>query len=96
MARLSWAFYVGWILSATNLTVGQFEIYVLGFSKVLSSISFFIRTPATLLGVTALAWYLDDYILSNVFTIFLSAGWALIGATQKTYACLNGLSGYDC
>jgi hypothetical protein len=64
------------------------EVYDIGLPKFVSMISFYFRTPLSVLFVVGLPWYLDGYSFENMCTIFFSSAWALFGASQKSIGCL--------
>lgn len=88
--RNSYAFYLGWIVAATNLNFGMIIVYWWGASQKTQLIVFWIMAPLCALGITAANLHLEKlYGLKSCFALWFSVTWAFVGAAMTSNRCLN-------
>ena len=85
------AFYLGWILAATNLNFGMLLHYWWGVSKEAQMIVFWIMAPMFAIGATVLNTVLEGKRgFLSCFCLWISVIWAFTGAALTSHACNNG------
>lgn len=88
--RNSYAFYLGWIVAATNLNFGIMITYWWKASFETQLIVFWVLAPLCALGITAVNLYNEKlYGLKSCFALWFSVIWAFVGASITSNRCLN-------
>lgn len=89
--RNSLAFYLGWLIAATNLNWGILQRYTWGIAPRSQMISFWILAPLCAIGATAYntSTYGKRGLLSCV-CLWISVAWAFVGAAITSHECSEG------
>ncbi len=85
------AFYLGWLIAATNINFGINIVYWWGGSKLSQVAVFWVLAPLEAIGATAFnTWLEGKRGLLSCCTLWLSVGWAFVGAGITTHKFING------
>lgn len=88
--RNAYAFYLGWIVAATNLNFGMIIVYGWKGSQEAQLIVFWVLAPLCALAITAVNVYNEKlYGLKSCFALWCSVIWAFVGASITSNRCLN-------
>ena len=89
-SRNSYAFYLGWVIAATNLNLGIIIVYWWNASMMTQLIVFWIVAPLCAIFVTVLNIYLEGLFgLKCCFALWLSVIWAFVGAAITSNKCIK-------
>ncbi len=89
-SRNSFAFYLGWIIAATNLNLGFIIVYWWKASMITQMIIFWVMAPLCAISVTLLNLYLEGVFgLKCCLALWISVAWAFVGAGITSNKCIN-------
>lgn len=89
--RNSLAFYLGWLIAATNLNWGILQRYTWDVPPHNQMVSFWILAPLCAVGATAFNY--SNYGkrgLMSCLCLWISVAWAFVGAAITSHACVEG------
>ena len=88
LARNVYAFYVGWVVAATNVNFGVLIVYWWMATFRTQLIIFWIMAPLSAIGITALNVYKQGtFGLKSCFALWVSVIWAFVGAAMTSARC---------
>lgn len=86
--RNTYAFYLGWVVAATNVNFGILIVYWWKADPRTQLIIFWIMAPLSAIGITALNVYKQGlYGLKSCFALWISVIWAFVGAAITSARC---------
>jgi hypothetical protein len=90
-SRNSYAFYLGWVIAATNLNFGIIIVYWWKASFMTQLIVFWVVAPLCAIFVTLFNTYLEGIFgLKSCLALWISVIWAFVGAAITSNKCING------
>lgn len=91
ITRNVFAFYLGWVIAATNLNFGMDIVYWWGAAKETQMAIFWVMAPLCAVGATAFNYVMEGKQgLLSCFMLWLSVTWAFTGAAITSNGCLTG------
>lgn len=88
LARNVYAFYLGWVVAATNVNFGILIVYWWMASFRAQMIIFWVMAPLSAIGITALNVYKQRLFgLKSCFVLWVSVIWAFVGAAMTSARC---------
>lgn len=88
LSRNAYAFYLGWVVAATNLNLGVMIVYWWQGSVFTELIVFWILTPFSAFVVTGVIIYREGVFgLRCYFLFWISMIWAFVGAAMTSKRC---------
>jgi hypothetical protein len=91
ITRNVFAFYLGWVIAASNLSFGMITVYWWGASKETQMAIFWVMAPLCAIGGTAFNYVQEGKQgLLSCFMLWVSVCWAFSGAAITSHGCLNG------
>lgn len=89
--RNIWAFYLGWCIAASNISLGHDVVYWWGAEYQTQLVMFWVIAPLT--AIAGFGYNLIKYGRYgglSCFSLWFSVTWAFIGAAITSAKCLNG------